>query len=68
MEKFYLAEKNRVLLGDDVEVYVRLVGKPQGGLGVVDPKNEIWFGWLGMEFYCFFAFNSMIDRLYLSDE
>ncbi len=44
MEKFYLAEKNRVLLGDDVEVYVRLVGKPQGGLGVVDPKNEIWFG------------------------
>ena len=44
MEKFYLAEKNRVLLGDDVEVYVRLVGKPQGGLEVVDPKNEIWFG------------------------
>ncbi len=44
VEKFYLAEKNRILLGDDVEVYVKVVGRPHFGVSVLDPSNEIWFG------------------------
>ncbi len=44
MERFYLAEKNKILLGDDIDVYLKVVGKPQSGLGIIDPTNEIWFG------------------------
>ena len=39
MEKFYLAEKNRILLGDDIEVYIKVVGKPQFGITILDPTN-----------------------------
>jgi hypothetical protein len=39
-----LAEKNRILLGDDIDVYLKVVGKPQMGLCVLDPTNEIWYG------------------------
>lgn len=44
VERFYLSAKNKVLLSDEIEVYIKIVGKPQVGLAVLDPSNEIWFG------------------------
>lgn len=32
-----MAEKNRVLLSDDVEQYVKIVGKPANGIKILDP-------------------------------
>lgn len=43
VKEYYLGERNRVLLSDDVEMYVGVLGKPAGGLGVLDPSSEIWF-------------------------
>lgn len=36
---FYLNEKNRILLSDDLELYVQAVGQPGNGLSVLDPQN-----------------------------
>lgn len=41
--EFYMSEKNRVLLSDDVDQYVKIVGRPANGLAVLDPSSEIWY-------------------------
>jgi hypothetical protein len=39
MNNFYLSDKNKILLSDDVEMYLRVIGKPNLGLGILDPTN-----------------------------
>lgn len=38
-----MSPQNRVLLSDDIQQYIKIVGKPANGLGVLDPTSEIWY-------------------------
>lgn len=42
-KNFYLSPQNQVLLSDDIEQYIKVVGKPAHGIGILDPTSEIWF-------------------------
>lgn len=37
--------ENRVLLSDDIDQYINIIGKPANGLSILDPSSEIWYCW-----------------------
>lgn len=43
VNKFYMNQKNKVLLSDDIDQYIRIVGQPANGLRVLDPQSQIWY-------------------------
>lgn len=38
-KEFYLTEKNKILLSDELEQYIMVVGQPAHGLSILDPSN-----------------------------
>lgn len=36
---FYMSERNRILLSDDIDQYIKIVGKPGTPLSVLDPES-----------------------------
>lgn len=38
-KNFYMSPKNQVLLSDDIEQYIKIVGKPGNGIGILDPSS-----------------------------
>ena len=38
-KEFYLSEKNKILLSDELEQYVMVVGQPANGLSILDPSS-----------------------------
>ena len=43
IERFYLAEENRILLSDDLEQYIHVLERPNTGMAILDPQSEIWY-------------------------
>jgi galactokinase/mevalonate kinase-like predicted kinase len=43
VKEFYMSNKNKVLLSDDVDQYIKVVSKPGNGLAILDPSSEIWY-------------------------
>lgn len=43
VNEFYMNPENRVLLSDDIDQYINIVGKPANGLSILDPSSEIWY-------------------------
>jgi hypothetical protein len=37
--KFYLAQENKILLSDDIDMYLRVVHKPKNAIAILDPQN-----------------------------
>jgi len=38
-----MSPNNKVLLSDDVDQYIKIVGQPANGLTILDPTSEIWY-------------------------